>query len=61
MNTKEYLGDSVYADIDNGSIKLTTENGGYPSNIIYLETYTALELIEYIKKWMHPTPTFTTW
>lgn len=25
---KQYLGDSVYAEIANGMIKLTTENGG---------------------------------
>ena len=24
---KQYIGDSVYADIENGMIKLTTENG----------------------------------
>lgn len=42
---REYLGDSVYVDIENGMLKLTTENGMGPSNTIYLEpgTYLALE------------------
>ena len=34
---KEYLGDSVYAAIENGMVKLTTENGDGPSNTIFLE------------------------
>jgi hypothetical protein len=35
--TKDYLGDSVYVDIENGMIALTTENGFGASNTIYLE------------------------
>jgi hypothetical protein len=35
---KVYLGDSVYAEIDNlGRLVLTTENGFGPSNTIILE------------------------
>ena len=34
---KVYLGDSVYADFDGYYVVLTTENGGSPSNIIYLD------------------------
>ncbi|HEU4344766.1 MAG TPA: hypothetical protein VFU31_24725 [Candidatus Binatia bacterium] len=46
--TKVYLGDSVYADInDYGQIVLTTENGypDDPRNVIYLEpeVYAALK------------------
>jgi hypothetical protein len=37
METKVYLGDSVYAELESGMIKLTTENGFGASNIIYLE------------------------
>ena len=37
MITKEYLGDSVYADTNGYGIILTTENGFVPSNTIYLE------------------------
>jgi hypothetical protein len=35
--SKAYLGDSVYADIENGTVKLTTENGFGASNTIFLE------------------------
>jgi hypothetical protein len=47
-NYKRYLGDSVYADLDNqGRIVLTTENGlpNDPSNRIVLEpeVYVALQ------------------
>jgi len=37
--TKEYIGDSVYAEYDGYSVKLTTENGlpSDPSNTIFLE------------------------
>jgi hypothetical protein len=34
---KEYIGDSVYADITDGNIILTTENGIGASNTIFLE------------------------
>jgi hypothetical protein len=34
---KTYLGDSVYADVDKGMIKLTTENGLRATNTIFLE------------------------
>jgi hypothetical protein len=34
---KAYLGDSVYAEWDQGMVKLTTDNGLGPSNTIYLE------------------------
>lgn len=48
---KAYLGDSVYVDVQDGMLKLTTENGiGDASNTIYLEpeVYAALEL--YMKR-----------
>lgn len=35
--TKEYIGDSVYAEYDGYGIKLTTENGMGASNTIVLE------------------------
>jgi hypothetical protein len=46
---KRYLGDSVYAEVVNGMIKLTTENEGpdRPSNTIYLEPTTMLALQDY--------------
>jgi len=45
---KEYLGDSVYVEVEDGMLKLTTENGlpSDPSNTIYLdwEVWRALEV-----------------
>ena len=35
--TKRYLGDSVYVEMENDMVKLTTENGLEASNTIYLE------------------------
>jgi hypothetical protein len=48
---KRYLGDSVYAEVVNGMIKLTTENEGpdRPSNTIYLEPTTMLALQDYFQ------------
>lgn len=37
MSTKAYLADGVYAEIDNGSVCLTTENGIEVTNRIYLD------------------------
>lgn len=47
---KQYLGDSVYADIENGMVKLTTENGlpNDPSNVIYMEPSIVVALNNYI-------------
>lgn len=33
---KRYLGDSVYADVENGMLKLTTEDGISTTNTVYL-------------------------
>lgn len=46
---KIYLGDSVYASMDQGMICLTTENGRGPaSNKIYLE----LEILDNLNTWV---------
>jgi len=47
---KQYMGDSVYADLENGMIKLTTENGlpDDPSNVIYLESSVFRNLKDYV-------------
>lgn len=36
---KDYIGDSVYVEIDHGGVKLTTNNGypDDPRNVIYME------------------------
>lgn len=46
---KSYIGDSVYADIDErtGDLVLTTENGFDPSNTIVLEQQVLTQLLEY--------------
>jgi len=47
---KEYMGDSVYASLENGMIALTTENGFGPSNTIYLENNVARTLVDFMKR-----------
>ena len=46
---KEYLGDSVYAELDSYGIVLTTENGSPsdPSNTICLDDVTLRNLIKF--------------
>ena len=49
---KTYLGDSVYAEIDEyGMITLTTENGlpNDPSNTICLEPEVYAQLVKWVK------------
>ncbi len=48
---KSYLGDSVYAEIDRGMVKLTTDNGLGPSNMIYLEPEVAIAFVTYFERW----------
>ena len=50
--TKAYLGDSVYCEIENGMIKLTTFNGYLddPRNVIYLEQQVFYNLLAYVKR-----------
>lgn len=44
---KEYIGDSVYAEMENGMLKLTTNNDGRDSNIIYFESTVFLQLLNF--------------
>ena len=46
---KRYLGDGVYAEIVNGMVKLTTENGVATTNTIFLEGYVVDALAEYMR------------
>lgn len=50
MKAKEYIGDSVYVQIDDaGYVVLTTENGTeFPSNTIMLEPEVVQALFEYL-------------
>ena len=45
---KDYLGDGVYAEIEHGMIKLTTENGVETLNTIFLE----LEVYEALQRYV---------
>ena len=49
---KQYLGDSVYAEHENGMIKLTTDNGMGASNTIYLEP----EVMAALERYAHAAP-----
>ena len=46
---KQYLGDSVYAEMKDDFLVLTTENGYEPSNTIYLEPQVLESLLRYIR------------
>ena len=46
-----HLGDGVYVRITpQGQILLTTENGGPPSNIIYMEPEVYVALTQFVEK-----------
>ena len=48
---KEYIGDAVYADIDNwNALILTTEDGIRATNTIVLEPDILEQLLSYIKR-----------
>ena len=47
---REYLGDSVYAELEGGMIKLTTNNGIGPSNTIWLEQFVYDALVSYVER-----------
>ncbi len=50
---KEYLGDSVYAEIEHEMVKLTTENGYGPTNTIYLELEVYAAFVTYMARQGH--------
>jgi hypothetical protein len=45
---KTYLGDGVYADIENNMVKLTTEDGISVGNVIYLESEVYDALVNFV-------------
>ena len=47
---KKYLGDGVYVDVESGMIKLTTDNGDYVTNTIYLEVPVYNNLVKYFNE-----------
>ena len=46
---KKYLGDSVYIDIENGMIKLTTNNGYHDEGTIYMDSAVIANFQQYLK------------
>lgn len=50
MPSKRYLGDSVYVEVENGMLKLTTDNGNGPTNTIWLEPIVFDALVEYMNQ-----------
>lgn len=50
MDTKVYLGDSVYAEVVNGMIRLTTDDGDGRSNEIFLELEVFEALVAYVER-----------
>jgi len=54
---KTYIGDSVYVDTDGYALILTTENGGEPSNTIYLAPSAWADLVAYVERLTQPVST----
>lgn len=48
-DTKDYMGDSVYVEMENGMVKLFTDNGLGQSDIIFLEPDVCEALVRYLK------------
>lgn len=47
---KQFLGDGVYADAQNGMVQLTTSDGESDTNTIWLEPEVVTALIGYLRK-----------
>lgn len=47
---KDYMGDGVYANFDGFGIILTTENGAYATNTIYLEPQVMKALLGFAER-----------
>lgn len=46
---KVYLGDGVYVQVENGMLKLTTENGIEVTNTVFLEPEVWAALMHYVR------------
>lgn len=50
MKQKFYIGDGVYADIERGMLKLTTEDGWETTNTIFIESRVWDALFDYVRR-----------
>lgn len=50
MSEPVYLGDSVYYELVDGMVRLTTRNGGEPSNSIFLDEQVIYELFRELRR-----------
>lgn len=48
MRNRTYLGDSVYASVEHGMIRLCTNNGIRDENVIFLELVIYHNLVIYV-------------
>ncbi len=51
MENKTYLGDSVYAEVKENGLHLTTDNGLGPTNTIVLDDHTYTALTMWVEGW----------
>jgi hypothetical protein len=56
QGVKRYLGDGVFVCVENGMLKLTTEDGICSTNTIYLEPAVWHNLAGYVEALRQPTP-----
>lgn len=47
---KDYLGDGVYVEVEDGMLKVTTEDGVETSNIIFFEPEVFQALVRFTKR-----------
>lgn len=48
MIQKRYLGDGVYVELENGMVKLTTEDGYRATNTIFLELEVLIQFNKFV-------------
>jgi|WetSurSiteA1Bulk_404760.scaffolds.fasta_scaffold260996_2 hypothetical protein len=50
INSAEHIGDGVYATFDGYQVKIWTNDGEHKSDVIYIDEYTAEELVAFFIK-----------
>jgi len=49
-NKEEYIGDGIYVTFDGQQIKMWTSDGEHRSDVIYIDEYSAEELVAFFIK-----------